>query len=357
MFDDFEVSSYSGNYQVSFSSIFKVLKEEVTDGDVIIIDSNINKLYPELLIGLEHITQLVIETDEHAKSYLSIGNTINSIIEVGFSKNNRIIAIGGGIIQDITAFSSSILFRGVNWIFFPTNLLTQCDSCIGSKTSVNIGEYKNQLGGFWPPRKIHIDFSFIKTLSPREICSGLGEMMHYFLVDDNCDLDHLEKVIPSAQLNYNELARLIYNSLNIKKAMIEIDEFDKGPRNIFNYGHSFGHAIEATTNFEIPHGIAVAYGMDLANIISAEKGLITYELRNRIRKILQNIWSGTPLPIVSIDKYFKALSKDKKNEGTSIKVILTRGTGEMFKTTLEQNHDNKELIYNFFNEEWYKKDL
>ena len=357
MFKDFEVSSYRGNYQVKFSTIQGILEEEVKEGDIVLIDSNIMKLYPEIAKEIKQVRSIIIETNEKAKSYHEIGELISSIIDYGFSKNNRLIAIGGGVIQDITAFSSSILFRGVDWVFFPTNLLTQCDSCIGSKTSVNLGDYKNQLGGFWPPKKIFIDFNFCQTLSQREICSGLGEMMHYFLVDKSCDLNWLEEIIHKAKSDKALLAILIEKSLAIKKTMVEKDEFDTGPRNVFNYGHSFGHAIEATTDFAIPHGIAVAYGMDLANIISAKQGLISYSLRNRIRKILETIWDETPLPEIDLQKYFLALSKDKKNVGSDIKVILTRGTGSMFKTSLERNQENETLIENYFEQKWYGTEL
>jgi len=315
------------------------------------------KLYPSIAEIMKNNTYIDIIANENARSYEQIGELITRIIKLGFSKNNRLIAIGGGVTQDITGFSSSILFRGVEWIFFPSNLLTQCDSCIGSKTSVNCGDYKNQLGGFYPPSKIIIDFDFCDTLPPKEICSGLGEMMHYFLVDGCDDLNMLGSEIKRAKNNRNTLAKLINRSLLIKRKMIEIDEFDRGPRNVFNYGHSFGHAIEATTNFMVPHGIAVAYGMDLANIISAKLGLIDMSLRNQIRPILEQIWKEVGLPAIEIDRYFSALSKDKKTVGNEMKVILTRGLGDMFKTTLNKTEEMDNLIQQFFELKLYKEEL
>jgi len=357
MFEDFEVQSFHRKYPVVFQACESSLLSEVKSDDIILIDSNIMKLYPSIAEIVKNNTYIEIIASENAKNYDEIGSLITRLIELGFSKNNRLIAIGGGVTQDITGFSSSVLFRGVEWIFFPSNLLTQCDSCIGSKTSVNCGDYKNQLGGFYPPSKIIIDFDFCNNLAPKEICSGLGEMMHYFLVDGCDDLNMLGSEIKQAKNNRNTLAELMNRSLLIKRKMIEIDEFDRGPRNVFNYGHSFGHAIEATTKFMVPHGIAVAYGMDLANIISVKLGLIDMSLRNQVRPILEQIWKEVELPAIEIDRYFSALSKDKKNVGNEMKVILTRGLGDMFKTTLSKTEEIDNLIQQFFELKLYKEEL
>src|SRR5207244_7259170 len=118
----------------------------------------------------------------------ALGPVIEDLIGRRFTKKGRLVAIGGGIVQDVTAFTASILFRGVGWVFFPTSLLAQCDSCIGSKTSINVGAYKNQLGNFWPPRSVLIDLAFLDTLGEREIRSGIGEMLHYFFVTGEDDV-------------------------------------------------------------------------------------------------------------------------------------------------------------------------
>ena len=122
------------------------------------------------------------------------------MINCGFRKNHRLIGIGGGIIQDITAFIASIMYRGVDWFLFPTTLLAQGDSCIGSKTSINFGEYKNQIGGFYPPHKIFINLDFLNTLSDKDIKSGLGEMSHYFVVEGEASFKMYKK-------NYNDYTK------------------------------------------------------------------------------------------------------------------------------------------------------
>ncbi|GAB2695480.1 AroB-related putative sugar phosphate phospholyase (cyclizing) [Aliiglaciecola aliphaticivorans] len=357
MFKDFSVQSFKGEYRVEFIEYTKGLSETIKDGDVVVADSNVLKLYPEIRKLASNLNIVEIQANEQAKTYENIGLIMERIISFGFSKNNRIIAIGGGVVQDICSFSSSVMFRGIEWIFIPTNLLTQCDSCIGSKTSVNLGNFKNQLGGFHPPKHIYIDFSFIDTLGHQEVSSGLGEMMHYFLTEKDADLSAIKKDINAAYEDRDVLGKLIQNSLLIKRKMVEIDEFDQGPRNIFNYGHTFGHAIESCSNYEVPHGVAVAYGIDLANLISVNKGIIDMSLRNEIREILSVIYAGTPLPTIDIDSYFDALSRDKKNIGSEMKVILTKGLGNMFKTTLENTPEIKHYIQTFFDSKLYEKTL
>ena len=355
MFSDFSVNSSIGDYFVRYGRWEDSLPTHLNNGDVVIIDQVIARLYPSIIISIGETNKILIEATEDTKSYESIGRIIEKIVSKGFSKNNKLVAIGGGITQDVTSFAASILLRGVDWTFYPTNLASQCDSCIGSKTSVNLGSYKNQLGGFYPPREIWIDFTFCKTLSAIDICAGLGEMMHYFLVDGPDCLEKLRIEINEAKANDHALSKLIERSLLIKKQMVEIDEFDRGPRRVFNYGHTFGHALEASTNFAVPHGIAVAYGIDLANMIASKLGLIDISLRNRIRPILQDIFDICPIPSFEIDSYLEALMKDKKVTSGKLNAIMTRGLGDMYQTPIELTDEIKNLISNFFKFKLYEK--
>jgi len=284
---------------------------------------------------LDDPRHLVLHADEELKSYYSIGPLIEHLATHGFRKSSKLIAIGGGVIQDATGFLASILFRGVPWVFFPTTLLSQCDSCIGSKTSINFGSFKNQLGNFYPPASINIDHSLLDTLPAAEIVSGLGEMAHYYLVESERDFERFASELGSALQSRETLHRLILRTLAIKKRFIEIDEFDRKERQILNYGHSFGHALETVTSYTLPHGIAVAYGMDMANFVSAKMGLLTMQERNRIREVLARIWSDHPIGSVPLTDFIAALRRDKKNTGSTIGLVLSRGVGKMFKTQVE----------------------
>lgn len=346
MSETLSIKSSKTTYHVRFEDDFaSVLTEQILPGDHVVVDANILELYRStvepLLDGVQHT---IITPSEDQKSYQAITTFIETLLETGFRKNNRLIAIGGGITQDIVAFTASILFRGVSWIFYPTTLLAQCDSCIGSKTSINFGSYKNQLGGFYPPSEIIIDLKFLDTLSPLDYRSGMGEMLHYFLVSGEEDFQRICNEYDDAMTDKSVLRKLVFHSLDFKRGYAERDEFDQGPRNVFNYGHSFGHAIESITQYRIPHGIAVSFGMDIANALSAKLGLITEEERLRIRPILEKNWGELRLDEVTVENMFAALSKDKKNVGNQINVILTRGLGDMFKSPLEVNDDTKQWL-------------
>lgn len=330
------VQSFKHTYQVRFEEDFTaILEEQLTPGDVVTVDATVLKLYRERLAPiLRNTNHIVIEPSEEQKSYQGIEPFINHLIQSGFRKNNRLIAIGGGIAQDITAFTASVIFRGVDWIFYPTTLLAQCDSCIGSKTSINFGKSKNQLGNFYPPKEIVIDHRFLDTLSPLDFRSGMGEMLHYYLVSGEEDFQRMLREYDRAFEDKAVLHELIYHSLDFKRSYVERDEFDQGPRNVFNYGHSFGHAIETLTNYTVPHGIAVSIGMDIANYLSAQLGYINSELYERLRVLLKKNWGDIRLPNISVNDFIHALTKDKKAVGSELRVILTRGPGQMFKTPL-----------------------
>ena len=343
-------------YTVTFTAdIRATLKGVVRDGDVFILDRKIGALRPDLL-ALAGDGAWIVDAEEAAKSYEGVIPLFNRLIEGGFRKNHRLIAIGGGITQDVAGFVASLLYRGVDWIFVPTNMLTQCDSCIGSKTSINFRQYKNQLGGFYPPAAIYIDTGFVSTLGEREIASGLGEMLHYMLVTSEQDLALFREHAPALRKGQGCLEPLMRRSLEIKKAMIERDEFDRGPRNVFNYGHSFGHALESATDYAIPHGIAVAYGIDLANLVSVHLELLPMAERNRLRGDCALVFDGTPFPVVDLERYFSALSKDKKNVGTQLGLILTQGVGDMFKHLCDFDDGIKGVIGTFFEERLYERE-
>jgi len=347
---NFNIKSIVHDYDVQFIDNLSVtLKENLKDGDFIIIDNNVKRLYADdvndLLVQYSHIG---IDANEGQKSYQGIIPIIENLIENGFRKNHRLIAIGGGITQDITAFVSSIMYRGVSWVFFPSTLLAQGDSCIGSKTSINFGKFKNQVGGFYPPINIFIDLKFLTTLTDKDIKSGLGEMCHYYIVAGKNDFYRYKKDYPQALVSNDIMAGLIARSLEIKKSYIEIDEFDQKERQVFNYGHSFGHAIESLTNYRVPHGIAVSYGMDMANFVSVKLGYISEQTRLEIREFLQEIWRGFPIADIELETFKTALSKDKKNVGKELRLILNKGYGQIFKDSMQMDDQFTSWMKEYF---------
>lgn len=350
---NFTIKSKIHEYNVDFiSNLEDSFSKQLVDSDFLIIDKKVYNLFIEKFSSLiDKNRKIFIDATENQKSYEELIPIIKFLIESGVKKNDRLVAIGGGVTQDVTAFIASILYRGIEWIFYPTTLLAQGDSCIGSKTSINFGEYKNQIGGFYPPNHIYIDTNFLKTLPDCEIKSGFGEMCHYFIVSSEDDFFFFKKSFFEFYKNRTGLNSIISRSLRIKKRYVELDEFDKNERQVFNYGHSFGHAIESLTNYEIPHGIAIAFGMDIANFISVKLGYIDENTRNEIRKLLCEIWKGYQIRYLSVEKMINALSKDKKNVGNKLGLILNKGYGKIFKSMLEVDEQFLSWLLEYFENE------
>lgn len=341
------IKSKIHDYEVIYDSIENI---KVNDGDFFIIDdtfmcdemlSKIIDKHPDTKFFWTHV-----EATEESKEFSRLASTIEEIIRYGFTKNNKLIAIGGGVIQDITGFIASILYRGVDWVFYPTTLLAQGDSCIGGKTSINFSEYKNQLGTFYPPIKVVIDIDFLKTLPENQIASGYGEMCHYFLIDG----EESFKFFNDNLFKFENIGKVIEKSLEIKKDVIERDEFDnKDIRIVFNYGHSFGHAIETLTNYEIPHGIAVAMGMDMANYVSYKLGRMRWETYFDIHQTIVKIYGDYRLNVdfLSInDKFMSILKRDKKNIHNELGLILMTEIGYP-ALTYHKSDKIKDLLFDY----------
>lgn len=337
---DFYVQSFRGQYQVQFiEDVRASMEKEIGPNDFVVVDSKVKRLYSQTLeTQLKTNRFLELVATEETKSFQGIEPLISQLIHNGFRRGNRLVAVGGGVIQDVTAFVASVIFRGVEWLFYPTTLLAQADSCIGSKTSINFGPFKNQLGGFYPPVKILVDVGFVNTLSTNDLMSGVGEMCHYFLIAGKKEFAHLIDNFPLLKKKDRKaLALMVSKSLSIKKPMVERDEFDRNERQIFNYGHSFGHAIESLTNHRIPHGIAVAFGIDISNHVSERMGVAPDGFQAEVRPFLELVWKGFSLENVTEKDMMAALGKDKKNVDDRLGVILSHGYGDMFKTYLEKD--------------------
>ena len=332
-------SKVSGTYTVDFiNDLSKELNQFINNKSIFIIDKNVFDLFTDEFTLLDTSDRLlIIESSEKNKTLEYCQVVIRNLIDLNVRKDDKLVAIGGGITQDVVAFISSVLYRGVQWIFFPTTLLAQCDSCIGSKSSINFDSYKNLLGTFNTPSNIYIYKGFLKTLTESEIRSGIGEMLHYYFTEG---IELAEQITNNIQIllyDRDKLDYFIINSLRIKKKIIEIDEFDNSIRHIFNYGHTFGHALEAITNYSIPHGQAITLGMDLANYISLKLQLINNEQFEQMHVILRKNMPLFEFNEENINTYLNALSRDKKNKDNKIGCILTKGPGLLEKMFIDNN--------------------
>jgi len=351
MFKSFNVESkVRGNYSVNFIDNLNlhILDQTTKTNIVFVIDKKVYDLYKSIFKKVTSKARFVLITcNEQNKTLDYAQEVIRKLIKQNIRKDDSVIAVGGGITQDIVAFISSILFRGIDWKFYPTTLLAQCDSCIGSKSSINFDQFKNLLGTFNPPSDIYLYRGFLETLSESEIKSGIGEMLHYFLNEGIALAKEISDEYDNILNDRSLLNYFIENSLRIKKQTIEIDEFDTSIRHNFNYGHTFGHAIEAITNYSIPHGQAVTIGMDIANYISFKKGLLKKEEFQKIHLILKKNIPPFKITIDNIESYCIALARDKKNKGNKLGSILCKGVGSIDKVFIEMDHSLKEILLEY----------
>ncbi len=328
MSDKLSIQSHKGTYSVSFDSPLLANAGTLLAGQPhFLVDANVARLYADPLHPiLSRSNTVMIEATEENKSIERIIPVVERLVENSIRRDHVLIAIGGGIIQDITCFIASTLLRGLPWTFVPTTLLAQADSCIGSKSSINLGKTKNILGTFNPPDQIHVCAGFLDTLEDKDIRSGIGEILKVHAIDSAAAFDRLAADYDALLSDRSVLLSYVKKALLIKQRFIEVDEFDRGIRNISNYGHSFGHAIEAATDFAVPHGIAVTLGMDMANRVAALRGLISQQHYLRMHAVLSSNYAPfarTPMPL---DRMLSALLKDKKNTSSKLVLILPVGS-------------------------------
>ena len=351
VFKSFNIKSYQGEYGVEFiPNGIERLNKEVPKNAIFIIDKTVRELYEsriERILKTEKV--IIIDAQEENKSIENLPIFINQLVSLKVRRDSLLIAIGGGIIQDIVCFLSSIMLRGLSWTFFPTTLLAQSDSCIGSKSSINSGNIKNILGTFRPPQSVVIDISFLETLEEKDVLSGVGEMIKVHAIDSPNSFNRIANHYDALLSNAEVMENFIYDSLLLKKKYIELDEFDTGPRNVMNYGHSFGHAIESATNYAIPHGIAVTIGMDLANFVAFKLCVSNVSHFERMHPLLQKNSRLFQEVFIGTTALLDALSKDKKNSHSQLRLILPDQEGSIHIGLYDNDDHLVGTISEYFN--------
>lgn len=324
------------DYQVHIEEDLSFLNRlEIDEKTQFVIDRKVYELYTNYFAKIDEKQLMLIDATEENKVIDTVLSICEQMTNIPAKRNAVLISVGGGIIQDITGFVANILYRGIKWIFVPTTLLASCDSCIGGKTSLNYKTYKNLLGTFYPPDDIYICPRFFITLTERDFKSGLGEVVKFNLMAGDEGLIKISGQIDALlQREYVAINDAVHYSLNYKKIFIEKDEFDKGERIKLNFAHTFGHAIEVVSNYQIPHGTAVAIGMIMADSISVHRGLLNPRYAAEAEQLLLKV-IDVPAEMLAFDEalFLDAISKDKKQIGKSRSAVL-----------LIDGKDNKELI-------------
>lgn len=272
---------------------------------------------------------LVLPNGESTKDFQSLPVIYSAMLEAKMSRSDLVIALGGGVIGDLTGFAAATYLRGVRFIQIPTSLLAQVDSSVGGKVAVDLPQGKNLVGAFYQPSLVLIDPLVLDTLPERFINDGMGEVIKYGCIKD-IDLFTALEAHSSFDDLKKDLTEIIYRCVDIKRIVVEEDQFDTGERMLLNFGHTLAHTIEQYFHYEREsHGEAVAIGMYQITKIAEEKGLTPHGTAGRIRSVLNTY--GLPhecgLPLNSL---MEAITLDKKNLDGNLNVVLLRKLGDSF---------------------------
>jgi 3-dehydroquinate synthase len=280
------------------------------------------------------VLPITVPDGEAHKNWATLNHILDTLLRERCERKTTLIALGGGVIGDLTGFAAAIYLRGVPFIQVPTTLLAQVDSSVGGKTGINHPLGKNLIGAFHQPRLVLADTATLNTLPERELGAGLAEVIKYGLILDAALFDWLETNI--ARLGARDPEALEYavrRSCEIKAAVVAADERESDSRALLNLGHTFGHAVEAGLSYGTwLHGEAVAAGTVMAARLSQRMGLLSPADTKRIESLLSRAGLPVRAPALGVERYLDLMGLDKKVEGGKLRLILLKRIGEAFVT-------------------------
>jgi 3-dehydroquinate synthase len=304
---------------------------------VIVTDTRIDALHGERVqAALEkmdlRVDRITVPPGEEAKGIGTVLAVTERLTALGADRQTVLIALGGGVVGDLTGFAASIYLRGIPVVQIPTTLLAQVDSSIGGKTGVDTAAGKNLLGTFKQPQGVFIDIAFLKTLPDAMFRSGLAEVIKYGIIESPEMLDDLERALANGNLRETAfLERIIATACRIKKDIVELDERDRGLRRVLNFGHTVGHAVEAASGYALSHGESVAIGMVAAARLSERLHGLPADDAARIAALLRSVGLPDRIPAeMDPEDILARLSLDKKKEGGTIHFVMIRKLGTPF---------------------------
>jgi 3-dehydroquinate synthase len=314
---------------------------------VIITDSNVDELFSEpigdaLQEAGAQVDILVAEAGEHSKSPEVATDLWEQLVDQGADRKTIIVALGGGVIGDLAGFVAATFSRGLRFVQVPTTLLAQVDSSVGGKVGVNLPGGKNMVGAFWQPRGVVIDVSVLDSLPDREFRAGMAEVVKYGVIQDAEFFAYLEK--NAAAINERDpavMAYIVQRCCRLKADVVEKDEREEtGLRSILNYGHTFGHAFEAGTNYDqLLHGEGVAIGMMCAARLAERMGRIDAAFVKRQQKLLEAFKLPLDVPKVDHEELIELMYRDKKVERGKLRFVLPTRLGHVELVRDVKNED------------------
>ena len=329
-------------YNIVIEQSFDKLAEEfdklgVTGRKLCIVsDSNVAPLYAkhieeQLLKTGNKVFTFVFEAGEANKNLDTVEDVYEFLIKNHFDRKDMLVALGGGVVGDLTGFTAATYLRGISFIQVPTSLLAQVDSSIGGKTGVDFRAYKNMVGAFYQPKLVYMNISVLKSLSDRLFNSGFGEIIKHGLIKDAAYYEWLRDNISNIKSrNSDALEQMIYVSCNIKREVVEKDPKEKGDRALLNYGHTLGHAIEKLMDFKLYHGECVTLGMIAALRISVNRGDIDEKAYNDAIDMFKLYYFPLNVTGITAEDVVKVSKSDKKMDAGKIKFILLKEIGNAY---------------------------
>ena len=320
------------NLGKKYSVFIDELQEIKLKGKVAIITNpKVGGLWLDFLLQRLDCEQkfiITIPDGEEYKNTASVEQILEHLFSSKLDRKSTLIALGGGVISDITGFCASIYERGIDFINIPTTLLAQVDASVGGKTGVNNRFGKNLIGSFYQPRAVYCESKFLSTLPAREFAAGVAEAVKMAVCFDV----ELFKFFETHDLkSADEISHVIARCVEIKAGVVERDERESGVRAVLNYGHTFAHAIEKITDYKkFLHGEAVAIGMVMANALARRLGKLSGEQEEQIRKVLQKFALPIKFHVADADAFYELFFLDKKSENGKIKFILPDGIGKFY---------------------------
>jgi 3-dehydroquinate synthase len=319
----------------------------------VVTNETVAPLYADRVVktleGIGQKVKLIVLPDGEAfKTWEVLQKIFDGLLENSADRKTTLVALGGGVIGDMTGFAAACFMRGIRFIQVPTTLLSQVDSSVGGKTGINHPLGKNMVGAFHQPQAVIADLDTLKTLPPEELAAGLAEVIKHGAIADPEFLSWIEKS-QDALNNCDPVAMefAVRRSCEIKSQVVAQDEKEGGIRAILNFGHTFGHAIEAGMGYgSWLHGQAVGCGMVMAADLSVRVGLLSNADASRLKKIIQALHLPTQPPKLGVDRFMELMSVDKKAEGGEVRYILLNGLGQAKIQTVDDDLVIQTLIAN-----------
>lgn len=340
-------------YDIVFTKDFELLADELAAFDIeerriaVICDSNTERLFSETVVSklTGHCKKVVVHAfpaGEASKTLDTVREIYKHLIEEKFDRKDLLIALGGGVVGDVTGFAAATYLRGVDFVQIPTTMLAQADSSIGGKTGVDFDGYKNMVGAFYMPKLVYMNVTTLKELDDRQFYAGFAEVMKHGLIKDALYyewlLDHMYEI---HDRDTDTLLEMVERSCGIKKLVVEKDPTEKGDRALLNFGHTIGHAIEKAKQFTLLHGECISLGMAAAAYISWKRENLSMEEYYEVRDMF--VPFNLPISIEDIDlqEILTLTKSDKKMEGGQIRFVLLKKVG---KAVIDSSVTDEEIL-------------